>query len=127
MVLCGGTHLETINAIDEGKVVRAVVLSNKETNWQFTLHSVTTLRGTVYFKVHPLFDEDPDLEDAGLYMDLGNLAYRPLEDSDTVFLKGRQENDRDARKDEWITEAGLECRFPESHMLINGATAANLT
>lgn len=124
LCLCGGVHLETINALYEGKVTPTVAIASKDRNWEFMVHSVTTLRGTVHFKVHPLFDEDPDLESAGLYLDLGNLMYRPLNDSDTVFLKGRQERDRDARKDEWITEAGLECRFPESHMLITNAAAA---
>jgi hypothetical protein len=71
-----------------------------------------------------LFDEDPDLQGTALFLDLGNLKYRPLSDSDTVFLKGRQANDRDARKDEWLTEAGLELRFPESCMYIKGVTSA---
>jgi hypothetical protein len=69
-------------------------------------------------------DEDPGLQANALFLDLGNLRYRPLSDSDTVFLKGRQANDRDSRKDEWITEAGLELRFPESNMYIKNAAAA---
>ena len=71
-----------------------------------------------------LFDMDDDLTYNGLILDLGNLYYRPLSDSDTQFLKGRQETDRDGRKDEWIGEAGLECQFPESHMYIQNATVA---
>lgn len=122
LCLCGGLHLETINALYEREVTRTIALSSKERNWEFMVHSVTTLRGTVHYSVHPLFDEDPGLQGAGLYLDMGNLKYRPLSDSDTTFLKGRQETDRDARKDEWITEAGLELRFPESCMFIKGVT-----
>ena len=116
--------LLTINTLFERDVQRTVMLEEKTRNAEFFVHSHTTLRGTIHYKVHPLFDQDSDLEDWGLILDLGNLMYRPLTDSDTQFLKGRQETDRDGRKDEWISEAGLECRFPESHMLIQNAATA---
>ena len=125
LCLCGGTFLEVVNKLFEREIVRTVALQEKQRNWEFIVHSHTTLRGTVHYKVHPLFDEDPDLQGSALFLDMGNLRYRPLSDSDTVFLKGRQANDRDARKDEWLTEAGLELKFPESCMYIKGvATAA---
>lgn len=119
---CGGKFLETVNTLYERQVVKNVMLEEKGTKAQFIVHSLETLRGTVHFKVHPIYDNDADLEDAGLFLDLGNLSYRPLTDSDTTFLKGRQETDRDGRKDEWIGEAGLQCLFPESHMFMLNAT-----
>lgn len=124
LCLCGGTFLEVINKLFEREIVRTVGIVNKERGWEFIVHSHTTLRGTVHYKVHPLFDEDPGLQGNALFLDLGNLRYRPLSDSDTVFLKGRQANDRDSRKDEWITEAGLELRFPESCMYLLNVTTA---
>lgn len=124
LCLCGGVFLETINALYERQVQKNVMLEEKGTKAQFIVHSLETLRGTVHFKVHPIFDNDSDLEDWGLIMDLGNISWRPLSDSDTQFLKGRQETDRDGRKDEWIGEGGLQCLFPESHMLIQNAAVA---
>ena len=124
LCLCGGTFLEVVNKLFEREIVRNVAMVNKERNWEFIVHSHTTLRGTVHYKVHPLMDEDPDLQGNALFLDLGNLRYRPLSDSDTVFLKGRQANDRDSRKDEWLTEAGLELRFPESCMYLKNVLAA---
>lgn len=124
LCLCGGQFLDTINTIYERQVVKNVSLMEEKSGAKFTVTMIETLRGTVYFKVHPIYDNDPDLEDAGLFLDLGNLSYRPLTDSDTTFLKGRQETDRDARKDEWIGEAGLQCLFPESHMFIKNAAQA---
>ena len=124
LCLCGGTFLEVINKLFEREIVRTSAIVNKERNWEFMVHSHTTLRGTVHYSVHPLFDEDPGLQGNALFLDLGNLKYRPLSDSDTVFLKGRQANDRDGRKDEWLTEAGLELRFPESCMYIKGVASA---
>lgn len=116
--LCGGGFLETINYLFEKDVVRQIALTDKERNWEFIVHSHTTLRGTIHYKVHPLLDQDPDWQWGAEFYDLGNLMYRPLTDSDTKFLKGRQETDRDGRKDEWITEAGLELHFPESCMVM---------
>ncbi len=126
LCLCGGAHLETISdLLDDGVTVNtAFGEDTPKGKIQFEVHSVKTLRGTVHYRVHPLFDEDPSLQGDGLYLDMGYLKYRYLTDSDTEFLKGRQENDRDGRKDEWITECGLELNFPESHMYIRNASAA---
>lgn len=124
LCLCGGGFLETVNYLFEKDIVRQIALQDKERTWEYVVHSHTTLRGTVHYKVHPLLDNDPDWQYSAMFLDLGNLMYRPLTDSDTKFLKGRQETDRDGRKDEWITEAGLELHFPESCMVIRGATAA---
>ena len=124
LVVCGGIFLTAVNDLFERDVVKEVMLMSKERQVEFIVFSHQTLRGTVYFKVHPLFDEDPDLQGSALILDVGNLRWRPLQDSDTTFLKGRQETDRDGRKDEWITEGGIECRFPESHMYIYGVTGA---
>lgn len=124
LCLCGGKFLETVNKLYERQVVKNVNLFEDGSKQKFTVTQLETLRGTVYFKVHPIYDNDADLEDWGLFLDLGNLSYRPLSDSDTTFLKGRQETDRDGRKDEWIGEAGLQCLFPESHMLIQNAATA---
>lgn len=125
LCLCGGGFLQTINTLFEREVVKQVVLFESEKKAQFIVHAHSTLRGTVYYKVHPLFDEDLSyLQYSAMFIDLGNLMYRPLTDSDTVFLKGRQETDRDGRKDEWITETGLELRYPESCMYMKFANTA---
>lgn len=124
LCICGGKFLETVNTLFERQVQKNVLLEEKSTTAKFIVHSLETLRGTVHFKTHPILDNDTDTEDWGLFLDLGNLMYRPLTDSDTTFLKGRQETDRDGRKDEWIGEAGLQCLFPESHMLIQNAATA---
>ena len=37
---------------------------------------------------------------------------------DTELLKERQPNNADYRQDEWLTEAGIEIRFPRVHMIL---------
>lgn len=122
--LCGATFISAINKLFDRNVIRKTEFEEPKTKARFVVYSHESLFGTVHYKTHPLFTEDPDLTDAALFLDLGNLRFRPLSDSDTKFLKGRQENDRDGRKDEWITEAGLECKFPESHRFVKNATVA---
>lgn len=124
IVLCGSKFIATVNQLfDKARIVQTV-LEEPKTKAKFVVYSHETLFGTVHYKTHPLFTEDPDKRDCALFLDLGNLRFRPLTDSDTKFLKGRQDNDRDGRKDEWITEAGLELKFPESHGYMTGATKA---
>lgn len=67
---------------------------------------------------HPLFNEDTTMTYWMLFLDIWNLKYRPLTDRDTRLLKNRQNNGDDFRRDEFLTEAGLEMWMPEGHMLV---------
>jgi hypothetical protein len=115
--MCGSGFLATINTVFEQRaqlnkdfVVQKVYGMNVCT-WE-------TPFGTVHFKTHPLFSQDPTLRNDGLLLDVQNLKFRALNDSDTTLLPNRQPRDYDGRKDEWLTEAGLEVNFPESHMYL---------
>lgn len=115
--MCGSGFLAAVNTALETK---ATLYKRFEPQKIYGLDVVTwvTPFGTVHFKTHPLFTKQSALRYNGLLLDVQNLRYRPLNDSDTTVLPNRQNNDEDRRKDEWLTEAGLECRFPESHMAI---------
>lgn len=122
--LCGATFLSVINNLfDRDRIVMSSIEEPK-TKAKFIVYSHQTLFGTVHYKTHPKFTEDPDKTDSGLFLDLGNLRYRPLCDSDTQFLNRRQENDRDGGKWEWISECGLELKFPESCGYLKDVTRA---
>lgn len=79
--------------------------------------------GTLHFKSHPLFNQQSILRNNALIVDVNRLRFRPLNDRDTTLLENRQENDTDGRKDEWLTEAGLETRYPESHMYLQNVSS----
>jgi hypothetical protein len=71
---------------------------------------------------------DPLLEGAvyGGYaavIDVENVKYRPLKGRDTKLETNIQANDEDQRKDQYLTEAGLEVRLPKTHALITGVTS----
>jgi hypothetical protein len=83
-----------------------------------TVTIITTPFGDVNLVTHPLFNEDATMTYWMLFLDIWNLKYRPLLDRDTRLLKNRQNNGDDFRRDEFLTEAGLELNMPESHMLV---------
>ena len=64
-------------------------------------------------------------------VDLGNVAYRPLVGNglnrDTYIESNVQSPDEDARKDQILTEAGLEICLPESHFLYQFVKADGTT
>tara|TARA_R110000772_G_scaffold266171_1_gene388305 strand:- start:27037 stop:28269 length:1233 start_codon:yes stop_codon:yes gene_type:complete len=119
LVLCGNGALGALNTLLELGIFTTNKNAASEKIYGMNVVTLETLYGTLHFKTHPLFNEDSSLLYSMLITDIGNLKYRALNDRDTTLLDNRQQNDEDGRKDEWLTEAGLEVRFPESHMLIN--------
>lgn len=127
IVFCGNGVLQAINSLIENNIVtHNKNLSSNESTYGMQITSVETVFGTLHFKAHPLFTNDPTLRYSALIVDVGELKYRALNDRDTTLLPNRQANDEDGRKDEWLTEAGLEVRFPESHMMINNLKAISV-
>jgi hypothetical protein len=59
----------------------------------------------------------------GIILDPENVKFRPLAGRDTKLETNIQANDADERKDQYITEAGLEVRLPETHAVLTGVTS----
>jgi len=86
-------------------------------------HMVTKVN-TIYGNLH--FIADPLLrgpwENYCVGVDMKNVAYRPLAGNginrDTFIETNIQDNDVDGRKDQIITEAGLEIQLPETHAVM---------
>ena len=88
--------------------------------------------GTLVLKSHPLFNYSTGGSNnsgdyygfnSSLYvLDMENLRYRYLSDSDTQYKPDRQSNDLDGMKSEYLTECGLELHHPETFFIINGLT-----
>jgi hypothetical protein len=117
LCLCGSGFLSVINQLYKS---RTTLMSDLPLADTFGMDVVKhrTSYGTVYYKTHPLFSQNPTWRYNALFLDINNLVYRPMGDRDTELLTHREPNDADYRMDEWLTEAGLEMRFPESHMLM---------
>jgi len=86
-------------------------------------HNVTmvnTIYGNLHFVAEPLL-RGP-WEDYAVAVDMKNVAYRPLVGNgisrDTFIETNIQANDEDGRRDQIITEAGLEISLPETHAIL---------
>jgi len=117
LVFCGNGALNVVNQMYKGKAVLQSGLPMSDTYGMDVVKHVSPF-GTMYYKTHPLFNEDSNLRNCMLILDVNNLVYRYLAGRDTQLLKNRQNNGDDFRRDEWLTEAGFELRYPESHMFI---------
>jgi hypothetical protein len=117
LCLCGSGFLSIINQMYANKTMLTSRQGDK-TTFGMTVVQHDTPYGTIYYKSHPLFSQNPTLRFNALFLDVPNLMYRHVSGRDTELLKNRQPNDADYRKDEWLTECGLELRFPESHMYL---------
>lgn len=88
------------------------------------ISSISTSWGSMNFIAHPLFRHD--MQDKAVCIDLKHVTMRPLAGNghsrDTYVETNIQENDIDGRKDQIITEAGLEVLFPETHAVIDFVT-----
>lgn len=122
IVVCGNGALAAVN-----NYLKKVQTLNKDYTVQkvYGMNVVTweSPWGTLHFKTHPLFNRDISLFNTAMIIDVNLLKYRHLNDRDTDVLPNRQENDFDGRKDEWLTEAGLEVNLPEAHMVFENLTA----
>jgi Family of unknown function (DUF5309) len=117
LVFCGSGFLSVINQLYKTKAVLNADLPMGDTYGMNVVKHVSPF-GTLYYKTHPLFTQNPTLRYNALFLDIQNLKYRYVNGRDTELLTGREPNDADYRKDEWLTECGLELRFPESHMYL---------
>ena len=81
---------------------------------------VNTIFGNLHFVAEPLF-RGP-WENYACAIDLKNVAYRPLVGNgisrDTFIETNIQDPGMDGRKDQIITEAGLEVTLPETHAVL---------
>ena len=85
-----------------------------------TVTMVNTIFGNLHFIAEPLL-RGP-WEDYCVAVDMANVAYRPLVGNgisrDTFIETNVQANDEDGRRDQIITEAGLEISLPETHAVL---------
>ena len=81
---------------------------------------VNTIFGNLHFVADPLL-RGP-WENYCVAVDMKNVSYRPLAGNgisrDTFIETNIQNNDIDGRKDQIITEAGLEIQLPETHAIL---------
>ena len=117
LCLAGQGYLQKINSYYEKQVQVTQVRGEQYEGWDFKLTKKSGLNGDIYYKNHPLFNNTL-MNNSAFYIDMGYIGYRPLSDSDTCIQQMIQLPDADKRKDQYLTEAGLELPYPEAHMYV---------
>lgn len=125
LCLCGSGFLMVLNQLyrTSTRVFLNTEMGDKNKNYGLTVVGHVCSFGTVWYRTHPLFSENPALRYCGLFLDVNNLKYRNMPGRDTMVLTNRQPNNADYREDEWFSDASLELRFPQSHMFMQNVTA----
>lgn len=116
LVLCGSGAMQAFAKMFRMNSTFNVTYGEKAYGLSVTI--IHTPFGDFNLVTHPLFNEDPSMRYWCLFLDIWYLKYRPLLNRDTRLLKNRQNPGDDFRKDEYLTEAGLELWSPEAHMLV---------
>lgn len=122
LCLCGNQFLNVLNKMYKGRATLTTDIPMAGI-WGSDIIGHRTSFGTVYYKTHPLYNQNTNMRSNALFLDVNNIKYRPMKNRDTQILRNRQPNDADFRKDEYLTEAGFEVRFPESHMYMTGVSS----
>ena len=125
LCLAGAGYISKVNARLKKDVQVTQMRGEQYEGWDFKVTQRTGLQGDIYYKNHPLFNND-EMYNSAFYIDLGYLKYRPLDDSDTDIQQLIQANDADKRKDQWLTECGLEIVNPEAHMFVDNLGGISL-
>ncbi len=116
LVLCGSGAMMVFNELFERNTTTQVEVGAEAYGLRFTRY--VTPFGDYWFKSHPLFNDDPLWRNWALIIDIHSLKWRYMPGRDTTLLEHRQLPDEDLRRDEYLTEAGIEMWLPEGNMLI---------
>lgn len=118
LMLCSARVLSVINSWGLGKLQ----IKQGETTFGLAIVEYLSPFGILNLVHEPLF-EGAVYGGYAACIDVDNIRYRPLKGRDTKLETNIQANDADERKDQYITEAGLEARLPQTHALLTGVTS----
>lgn len=132
MAFCGNRSLLTINQIVRLNSHFNIQSGIKE--YGMEVSKVTTPFGTLVLKNHPLFNQDTGGITAGtnfygieswmFVLDMENIKFVPLTDSDTQYQAILQATGMDGQQSGYLTEAGLEISHAPTHYLIKNLVKA---
>ena len=95
------------------------IISHEDGNFGNKVLRIETVNGNLNLVSEPMFRNNS--RNLMVWIDLPHVKYRPLVGNginrDTFIESNVQANDEDARKDQIITEFGIEVSLPETHAL----------
>lgn len=121
--------------VGDGALLAINRLARKYGTWQYTTSTrafginvvdLVTPFGNLTMKTHPLFSHEPTNQNSMLIFEPKNIKYRFI--TDTTFFDDAMRhghNRYDGKKEEYLTEAGLEYHFPQGWAWLNGVGKNN--
>lgn len=114
---CGPEYLAIIQEAYEKQLQYTSLRGEQFKGWEYDLQWRMGPAGKIYYKQHPLFT-DSEMRKSAFYIDMGYIKYRPVTDRDTDVKPNIQPRDADTRKDQYMTDWGIELPYPEAHMYV---------
>jgi hypothetical protein len=135
MAFVGNRALLTIQRMIRHADAVSVEITPAVKEFGMDVRRLFTPYGTLVMKTHPLFNQNQSsigtsvqdyfgMDTWMLILDMADLTYRPLRNSDTQYLPDRQANGVDGLTSEYLTEAGLEINHGKHHFLAKGIALA---
>jgi hypothetical protein len=122
LALASGTGVSALNKFPASKQQTR----NDETTYGMNVTHYTSPFGSINLVYHRLL-EGTKYGGYIVILDMDQIAYRYLANDemsrDTKVLQNRQPNDQDGRKDEYLSEIGLEVGQQRTHAVITGITS----
>lgn len=115
--LCAGVALAALNKFPASKQIT----NSSESSYGMNVTQYISPFGNLKVVYHKLM-EGQKYGGYCVVVDMEEVAYRPLTNRDTKIRPNIQPNDQDGRKDELLTECGLEFGQQRKHGLISGIT-----
>lgn len=116
----GDSFLGNTALSGDNNMMRLDITSGQAGFAKINVTSIKTTFGNLHFMEMPLLRGHA--EDIAVVVDPANVKYRPLAANglsrDTYVTTNIQDNDIDGRKDQILTEAGLQIDLPETHALL---------
>jgi hypothetical protein len=100
--------------------IKYLELVSKDQTFGLDINRLLTPHGSLMVVKHNLFEGDTYGKRAYV-VDLDNVGYRFLRGRDTKLMTNIQANDKDSRKDEYLTEMGFVRRLEKTHGRIKNA------
>ena len=123
LLLASRLVADVLNGYARGKVQ---VTDQGRTSYGVRINQLVTYGGDINVVVHDMLTDSTTLSGYAILLDVDQLAYRPLANSngsrDTDLYRDRQAPDADTQKQEWITEVGMQFGLEKTHALLTGVT-----
>lgn len=114
--------VDIINGFANGKLQ----MNQSDNTYGLAIFNYVTPHGSLRLVSHPLF-EGTKYGSAMAVLDMDKVRYRYLANEngsrDTKLLRDRQAPDADTKKDEWLSEVGLEMGSAKAHGAVTNATS----